>query len=181
MIFTPIPLQGAYLLDMERAADGRGFFARSFCAQEFEARGLTAPVNQCSVSFNETRGTLRGLHFQAAPHEEDKLVRCTHGALYDVIVDCRPGSPTLWRWFGVELTARNHRSLFMPRGFAHGFLTLEDRTEVLYMMSAAYAPGSARGLRWDDPVLGIRWPVAPAIVSERDAAFALLPGSGVSG
>ncbi len=178
MIFTETALRGAYLVDLDRAGDERGFFARTFCVEEFAARGLTAPASQCSVSFNETGGTLRGLHFQAAPHDEDKLVRCTRGAIFDVIVDLRPESDTQGQWFSVELTAENHRALYVPKGFAHGFLSLEDRTEVLYMIGVPYAPGFARGLRWDDPALGIRWPRPPSVISARDAEFPLLTGGG---
>jgi dTDP-4-dehydrorhamnose 3,5-epimerase len=172
--FQESPLAGAYTIELERLEDERGFFARSFCAEEFAARGLEVVMPQSSVSFNARRGTLRGLHYQAEPHAEDKLVRCTAGAIYDVIVDLRPGSPTARRWFGVELSAANHRSLFIPKGLAHGFLTLHDDTEVLYMISAPYAPGFERGVRWNDPAIGISWPTAPSVVSARDAAYPLL-------
>lgn len=174
MRFQESPLRGAYTIEMDRLEDERGFFARSFCGEEFAARGLPAAMPQSSVSFNARRGTLRGMHFQAEPHAEDKLVRCTAGAVYDVIVDLRPGSPTLRRWFGIELNAENHRSLFIPRGLAHGFITLCDDTEVLYMISVPYVPGFERGVRWDDPAIGISWPLAPSIVSARDAAYPLL-------
>lgn len=178
MIFTETPLSGAYLIDVQPAQDERGFFARSFCAAEFAARGLTAPVNQSSVSFNAKRGTLRGLHYQAAPHEEDKLVRCTSGAVFDVIVDMRPQSRTARRWFGTELTAANHRALLVPKGFAHGFISLVDATEVLYMISVPFAAGFGRGLRWNDPALGISWPLDPHVISARDAAYPLLDAPG---
>jgi dTDP-4-dehydrorhamnose 3,5-epimerase len=171
MKFTAAPLAGACVVDLERAADERGFFARSFCAEEFARAGLAACTSQCSVSFNARRGTLRGLHFQAAPHDEEKLVRCTHGALWDVVVDVRAASPTYRRWHAVELTAENHRALYIPKGFAHGFVTLEDATEVFYMMSVPYAPGSARGIRWNDPAFGIDWPIAPTVISARDAGY----------
>jgi dTDP-4-dehydrorhamnose 3,5-epimerase len=174
MIFTESPLAGAYIIDMARAEDERGFFARAFCAEEFAAHGLAGAMSQCSVSFNALRGTLRGLHFQAAPHDEDKLVRCTAGAIFDVIVDVRDGSPTYRRWFGTELTAANHRSLYIPRGFAHGFISLADDTEVFYMISVPYVPGSARGLRWSDPAFDIRWPIDPVVISARDAEYQLL-------
>jgi dTDP-4-dehydrorhamnose 3,5-epimerase len=174
MIFTDSTLPGAYVIELTRVEDKRGFFARTYGAKEFAARGLPAEMPECSVSFNALKGTLRGLHFQAAPHAEDKLVRCTAGAIFDVIVDLRPGSPTLHRWFGTELTALNRRSLFIPKGFAHGFLTMRDDSEVLYMMSVPYAPGFDRGVRWDDPTLGIRWPAQPTVISQRDAAYALL-------
>jgi dTDP-4-dehydrorhamnose 3,5-epimerase len=174
MIFTESPLRGAFLIDMSPAEDERGFFARSFCAEEFAKRSLPTHLAQCSVSFNARRATLRGLHFQAAPHEEEKLVRCTRGAVFDVIVDLRPESPTFRRWFGTELTAVNHRSMYVPKGFAHGFISLADDSEVLYMISVPYAPGFAKGLRWDDPALGIRWPLMPAVMSPRDAEHPLL-------
>ena len=174
MKFQESPLAGAYTIELDRLEDERGFFARSYSAEEFAARGLPAAMPQSSVSFNARRGTLRGLHYQAEPHAEDKLVRCTAGAVYDVIVDLRPDSPTARRWFGVELSAANHRSLFVPKGMAHGFMTLRDDTEVLYMISVPYAPGFERGLRWNDPAIGISWPTAPSVVSARDAAYPLL-------
>ena len=178
MIFTETPLSGAYIVDMHRAEDERGFFARSFCVEEFAAQGLVAPVSQCSVSFNAKKATLRGLHFQAAPHDEDKLVRCTNGAIFDVIVDVRPKSPTHRQWFGAQLTALNHRALYIPKGFAHGFISMVDRAEVLYMISVPYAAGCARGLRWNDPALGIRWPLQPLVISGRDAEYPLLDAPG---
>jgi dTDP-4-dehydrorhamnose 3,5-epimerase len=172
MIFHDSPLTGAFMIEMQRLEDERGFFARSYCASEFAARGLAGEMPQCSVSFNPRRGTLRGLHFQAEPHSEEKLIRCTAGAVFDVIVDLREGSPTRRRWFGTELSAENHRSLFVPRGFAHGFITLRDDAEVLYMISVPYVPGFDRGLRWNDPALGIRWPIEPLVISARDACYA---------
>ena len=178
MIFTESPLPGAYIIDMACMDDERGFFARSFCAEEFAAHGLAAHMSQSSVSFNAKKGTLRGLHFQAAPHDEEKLVRCTAGAIFDVIVDIRTGSPTHRQWFGTELTAANHRSLYIPKGFAHGFVSLADDTEVLYMISVPYVQGFARGLRWNDPLLGIEWPLEPVVISLRDAEFALLDAPG---
>lgn len=174
MIFEELPLQGAYLIDMTPMEDERGYFARTFCAEEFAAHGLGAVVSQCNVSFNRRRGTLRGMHFQAPPHDEQKLVRCVAGAVYDVIVDIRGDSPTRHHWFGVELTASNRRSLYIPRGFAHGFITLADATEMLYSMSVPHVPEAARGLRWNDPALGIRWPLAPVVMSMRDAEYPLL-------
>ncbi|MDP9015019.1 MAG: dTDP-4-dehydrorhamnose 3,5-epimerase family protein [Pseudomonadota bacterium] len=178
MIFTESPLRGAYLIDMTRMEDERGFFARSFCADEFAARGLATHMSQCSVSFNAKKATLRGLHFQASPHDEEKLVRCTGGALFDVIVDLRPESPTRLGWFGAELTAANRRALYIPKGFAHGFLSLADDTEVFYMISVPHAAGFAKGLRWNDPALAIRWPMQPAVISKRDAEYALLGATG---
>jgi dTDP-4-dehydrorhamnose 3,5-epimerase len=174
MIFTESPLAGAYTIDMTRREDERGFFARSYCAQEFSAHGLPADMPECSVSFNLRRGTLRGMHFQSAPHTEDKLVRCTAGGIFDVIVDLRAGSPTQRRWFGAELTAENRRSLFIPKGFAHGFITLCDATEVFYMISVPYVAGFERGVRWNDPALAIEWPMDPVVISPRDAAYPLL-------
>lgn len=174
MNFQESPLAGAYTIELDRLEDERGFFARSYCAEEFAARGLPAAMPQSSVSFNARQGTLRGLHYQAEPHAEDKLVRCTAGAIYDVIVDLRADSPTARRWFGVELSAANHRTLFVPKGVAHGFMTLRDATEVLYMISVPYVPGFERGVRWNDPAIGISWPTAPSVVSARDAAYPLL-------
>jgi dTDP-4-dehydrorhamnose 3,5-epimerase len=171
MIFTASPLSGAYVIDMERFTDERGFFARSYCADEFAARGLGPELRQCSVSCNARKGTLRGMHYQDAPHEEHKLVRCTAGAIFDVIVDIRRTSPTYRRWFGAELTVDNRRSLFIPPGFAHGFVSLTDDTEVYYMISVAHAPEFSRGVRWNDPAFAIEWPLAPAVISERDAGY----------
>jgi dTDP-4-dehydrorhamnose 3,5-epimerase len=173
MIFTESPLAGAYIIDMTRVEDDRGFFARAFCTEEFAAHGLAREMSQCSVSFNARKGTLRGLHFQATPHDEEKIVRCTAGAIFDVIVDIRPGSPTQRQWFGTELTADNHRSLYIPKGFAHGFISLADDTEVFYMISTPYVAGSARGFRWSDPAFAIRWPMKPAVISARDAEYPL--------
>jgi len=177
MIFTESTLPGAYTIEMTRLEDERGFFARSYSAEEFAARDLPAMMSQCSVSFNPRKGTLRGMHFQAAPHGEDKLVRCTAGAIFDVIVDLRADSPAHRRWFGTDLTADNRRSLFIPKGFAHGFITLRDDTEVLYMISVPHAPGHERGVRWNDPALAIQWPMEPALISARDAAYPLLDAS----
>jgi len=177
MIFTESPLAGAYTIEMARIEDDRGFFARSYCAEEFAARGLPVRMPQSSISFNSKRGTLRGMHFQAAPHAEEKLVRCTAGAIFDVVVDLRRGSPTLRRWFATELTAENRRSLFIPKGFAHGFITLRDDTEVLYMISVPYAPGFERGVRWNDPAVAIDWPMQPLHIAPRDAAYPLIDAS----
>ena len=174
MIFTETPLAGAYVIDLERRSDDRGYFARTFCAREFEAHGIRPAVAQCNASYNHRRGTLRGLHYQIAPAEEPKLVRCTRGAVWDVIVDLRPGSPTHLRHFGVELTEENRRSLYVPPSFAHGYLTLTDGAEVTYQVGEFYTPGCERGLRWDDPALGIMWPVPVEVLSEKDAAWPLL-------
>jgi dTDP-4-dehydrorhamnose 3,5-epimerase len=172
--FSPTPLGGVFVVELERLEDERGFFARSFCEDEFRAHGLRTDIAQCNVSWNRRRGTLRGLHYQAKPHEEAKLVRCTRGALWDVAVDLREDSPTRHRWHAVELTADNHKALYIPEGLAHGFQTLAADTEVLYLMSTAYHAASSRGLRWSDPRLAIAWPLPDPIVSERDRAFPVL-------
>ncbi len=177
MIFTESSLPGAYTIDMVRAQDERGFFARSFCAEEFAARGLPSEMPQSSVSYNVRKGTLRGLHYQTPPHGEAKLVRCTAGAVFDVIVDLRSDSPTQRLWFGAELTADNRRAIFIPKGFAHGFITLRDDTELLYMISVPHAPESESGLRWNDPTLAVQWPIEPVVISARDAALPLLGAS----
>ena len=171
MIFTATELGSACLVDIERREDDRGFFARSWCAQEFEARGLNPRIAQCSVSFNVRAGTLRGMHYQAKPFEEAKLVRCTRGSLRDVIVDLRPDSPTYAKHLSVVLSADNRRMLYVPEGFAHGFITLEDATEVLYQISESYSPESQRGFRWNDPAFGIAWPMEVRVISDRDRTF----------
>jgi dTDP-4-dehydrorhamnose 3,5-epimerase len=181
MIFRETPLAGAWVLEPERFEDERGFFARTFCRREFEARGMEPAVAQCSVSYNHRRGTLRGLHFQADPHEETKLVRVTRGAVWDVIVDLRPESPTFRHHFAVVLDAGRGNQLFIPRGMAHGFQTLEDATEVSYQISAFYAPESASGYRWDDPTFAIPWPDPPKVISTKDLNlpfFSPSPGEG---
>jgi len=178
MIFTELPLSGAYLIEMQLHTDERGFLARSYCAEVFTERGLGPELRQCSVSYNARKGTLRGMHYQSAPHEEHKLVRCTAGAMFDVIVDIRASSPTYRRWYGTELTAQNRRSVFVPPGCAHGFVTLTDDTEVYYMISVAHAPEFSRGVRWNDPAFGIEWALPPAVISARDASYPLLDASG---
>jgi dTDP-4-dehydrorhamnose 3,5-epimerase len=172
--FLETPLAGLYVVELEALRDERGFFARSFCVNEFEALGLDFAVAQCNISFNEKAGTLRGLHFQAQPHEEAKLIRCTRGAIYDVAVDIRPTSPTYLRWHSLELTPDNGRMLFIPHGFAHGFQTLADNSEVSYVMFEFYHAESGRGLRWDDRLLGITWPLANPIISDKDRKHPLL-------
>jgi len=172
--FLPTPLEGVFVVETTPQADERGFFARTFCGDEFAKHGLNPAVAQCSISFNTRAHTLRGMHFQAAPHEEDKLIRCTAGAIFDVLVDIRPQSASYGKWFGTELTAANHRALFAPKGMAHGFLTLADATEILYMISVPFAAGFGRGFRWDDPAIGIKWPARPAVISERDAGYPTL-------
>lgn len=175
MKFTATPLAGSFVVELARMEDERGFFARSFCREEFLAHGLNPTIMQCNVSWNRLKGTLRGLHYQAAPHEEAKLVRCTRGAVFDVIVDLRLESPTRYRWHAVTLDAQNRLALYVPTGFAHGFQTLESDSELLYQMSEFYKPELARGLRWDDPRLAIAWPLPNPIVSDRDRAYPLLP------
>jgi dTDP-4-dehydrorhamnose 3,5-epimerase len=169
--FLETRLAGAYVIEVDRIEDERGFFARSFARDEFAARGLRTDFVQSSISFNARAGTLRGMHYQVPPHAETKLVRCTRGAIFDVIVDLRPGSPTARQWTSAELTARNHRMLYVPEGFAHGFVTLLDESEVFYEITAYYDASAARGVRWDDPVLGIAWPRPPVVLSERDRAL----------
>lgn len=168
MTFTETGLQGAYAIHPTRIADHRGYFARAFCQSEFGALGLRSDVAQMNVAFNPKTGTLRGMHFQEAPHAEAKLVRCTRGALFDVIVDLRPGSPTLGRWFGAELSAENGVQLYAPEGFAHGYQTLMPDSEICYLTSASYAPAAARGVRFDDPVFGIAWPLPVSAISDAD-------------
>ena len=168
MIFTPAALPGAYIIDLEPIADERGFFARSWCADEFAAHGLDPVVVQCNISFNHRKGTLRGMHYQLAPHGEAKLVRCTMGAIHDVIIDLRPESPTYTQHVAVELTADNRLALFVPEGFAHGFQTLVDGSEVFYQMSRSFVAGAGSGVRWDDPAFAIGWPEDERTISERD-------------
>lgn len=172
MIFTPTRLGDAHVIDVERHADARGFLARTFCEREFAEHGLPMRIVQSSTIHSPQRHTLRGLHYQEAPHREIKLVRCTRGSAFLVMVDLRTGSPTCNEWLGVELTARNERLAYVPEGFAQGYQTLEDDTEVLYQMSHEYVPDAARGVRWDDPLFGIDWPpVEERLVSERDRAW----------
>lgn len=171
MNFDGIELSGAYIVRPKIVEDSRGFFARTYCREEFKAKGLECDFVQCNVSFNHAAGTVRGLHYQAEPHAEVKIVRCVSGAIFDVIVDLRPESPTFRRWYGLELTAENRLALYIPKGFAHGFQTLADQTEVFYQMANFYHPESAAGIRWNDPSLGIPWPRPVVSVSERDSAF----------
>jgi dTDP-4-dehydrorhamnose 3,5-epimerase len=171
MIFTPTKLPGAYVVDLNRLEDERGFFARSWCQREAQELGIDPHVVQCNISFNKKKGTLRGMHLQLPPHAESKLVRVTRGAIYDVIIDLRPDSDTFKQWIAVELTAENRRALFVPKGFAHGFQTLEDETEIFYQMSEYYAPEWAFGVRWNDPAFGVRWPLEVAEISPKDRAL----------
>jgi dTDP-4-dehydrorhamnose 3,5-epimerase len=169
VIFTPLELAGAYIVDIEPRRDDRGFFARAWAREEFEEHGLDTRVTHCNLAFNERRGTLRGMHFQRPPHAEVKLVRCTRGAVYDVIIDLRPESPTYCRWIGVELSEENRRMLYIPERFAHGYQTLVDGSETFYQLSVAYAPDYADGVRWDDPAFGIEWPRSDdRLISEKD-------------
>lgn len=172
MNFIATPLDGAYVIEPERFVDDRGFFARTWCQREFTAQGLSGQLVQANISCSHKAGTLRGMHYQIPPYSEDKLVRVTCGRIYDVIVDIRPRSRTFLRWFGVELTAENRLSLYVPKGFAHGFQTLADYTEVFYQMSEFYVPEYAGGARWDDPSFGIAWPAAVSVISARDARYA---------
>lgn len=173
MVFHELTIAGAWAIDVEPSADDRGLFARVFDAELFAERGLSAELSQISTSFNVRAGTLRGMHYQADPHGECKLVRCTAGAAFDVLIDLRPESPTHRRWHGVELSAGNRRSVYVPRGVAHGFQTLADGTELLYLIDVPYVSEAARGVRWDDPAFGVRWPDPPGerVMSERDRSF----------
>lgn len=172
MKFIATSLADAWVIEPDRLEDERGYFARTFCRDEFVSHGLNPELVQCNVSYNAKKGTLRGMHYQLHPHEEAKLVRCTRGMIFDVIIDIRPASPTFREWFSVELSAENGRQLYVPEGFAHGFQVLLGGSEVFYQMSARYVPVAARGIRWNDPAFGIPWPLTNPIVSQRDAAFA---------
>ena len=177
MIFGATDIDGVRLIDVEAREDARGFFARLWCQRELTAQGLDASIVQESLSYNRWRGTLRGLHFQWPPHEETKIVRCTRGAIFDVIVDLRSHSPTFCRWQGIELTAANHRAIYIPKGVAHGFQTLADDTEVAYQMSAFHAPEAADGHRYDDPAFAVCWPLPVSVISERDLGWPAFRGS----
>jgi len=174
MKFIEVKLKGAYLIEPELFEDERGFFARTFCQREFEAHGLNPGIAQCNISYNKHKGTLRGMHYQVAPKAETKLVRCTRGAIYDVIIDLRPESPTYCQWIAKELNAENSRLMYVPEGFAHGFQTLKDDTEVFYQMSECYSPEHVRGGRWNDPAFGIEWPLNTKIISEKDKNYSLI-------
>jgi dTDP-4-dehydrorhamnose 3,5-epimerase len=171
MIFTPLEIDGAYAIDVEPLHDDRGFFARSWCCEEFARRGLAAEVKQTNIAYTLRRGTLRGLHYQAAPYQEAKLVRCTRGAAYVVALDLRPHSASFARWVGAELTAENRRSLYVPRGCAQGYQTLADDTEVFYQMSQSYVPEAGRGVRFDDPMFSVHWPLEVAVISDKDRTW----------
>lgn len=174
MVFNETKLKGAYIIEIETRNDERGFFARSFCQDEFSRHGLNPCIAQCNISYNRQKGTLRGMHYQTRPYEEAKTVRCTRGAIYDVIIDLRPQSPTYKQWTAVELSAGNHKMLYVPEGFAHGFQTLQDDTEVFYQISEFYHPECAAGIRWDDPAFGIEWPdVKGRSISAKDLGYQL--------
>lgn len=171
MKFSALSLKGAFLIELERFEDERGFFARSWSREEFEAAGLDGSLAQCSVSFNKKKSTLRGMHYQVKPYEESKLVRCTMGAIYDVIIDLRPDSATFKKWHGVELNAENHKALYIPKSFAHGYVTLKDSSEVFYQISELYHPECAKGVRWEDPAFGIKWPAGKKMINARDSGY----------
>lgn len=171
MKFTETPLPGAFVIDIEPIEDERGYFARTYCREEFARHGLNPQLAQCNVSYNRRRGTLRGMHFQAKPREEAKVVWCASGSVYDVIVDLRPGSPSFRRWHAVELRAGTYRMLYVPEGLAHGFQTLADDSAVFYQMSEFHDPACARGVRWDDPAFAIAWPLPPGVMSARDRGY----------
>jgi dTDP-4-dehydrorhamnose 3,5-epimerase len=171
MIFEETKIAGIFKIQLEPVSDNRGFFARSWCRKEFATRGLNPDLAQCNLSFSKRKGTLRGMHYQSAPHAETKLIRCTRGSIFDIAVDLRPASPTFKQWTSEILTAENYHMLYVPQGCAHGFLTLEDDCEVFYQMSEFYHPESAAGVRWDDPAFGIVWPVEVKVISLRDASY----------
>lgn len=173
MLFTETPLKGAFVIDLEQRSDHRGFFARTFCAKEFEDHGLKPTVAQCNLSYNHKKGTLRGMHYQTPPAAETKLIRCTQGGIYDVIIDMRPDSPTYLAHFGIELTAENRRALYVPEMFAHGYQALTDGAEVIYQVGEFYTPGYERGLRYDDPFFKIEWPLPVTEISEKDQSWPL--------
>ncbi len=170
MKFDETSLRGAYLIDLQPIADARGFFARALCRREFEEHCLNPAIAQCNFAFNHVCGTLRGMHYQVEPAREVKIVRCIAGAVFDAIIDLRPDSSTYRRWFGVELSACNRRALYVPEGFAHGYLTLADNSEIQYMVSEFYSPRHESGIRWNDPAFGIEWPMAPQVISDKDAS-----------
>jgi dTDP-4-dehydrorhamnose 3,5-epimerase len=168
MIFTETKLKGAFIIEIEKLEDERGFFGRSWCANEMKKHGINVNVLQANISFNKCKGTLRGMHYQVAPHQEAKLVRCSRGSIYDVIIDLRKNSPTFKQWIGVELTQDNYKMLYVPEDFAHGFITLEDNCEISYLMSEFYVPGAGATIRWNDPLFNIKWPFEPIVISEKD-------------
>ena len=172
MIFRETKLRGSFIIELEAFGDERGFFALSWSKKEFAERGLESELAECNISFNNNKGTLRGMHYQESPHGQVKLVRCTRGGIFDVAIDLRPASPTFKQWVGVELTANNRLMFYIPKGFAHGFQTLESDSEVFYQMSAPYVPGSGRGVRWNDPAFGIEWPAREDVIfNKRDRTY----------
>lgn len=172
MIFTETKLNGAYVIEIQKLEDMRGFFARTWCKNEFKAHGLISCLMQINISSSKKKGTLRGMHYQEEPNQESKLIRCTRGAIYDVIIDLRPNSSTYKKWFGIELTAENYKMLYVPEDFAHGFQTLEDDTEVVYQVSQFYSPQSERGVRYNDPIFGISWPLDVQVITDKDKNWA---------
>jgi dTDP-4-dehydrorhamnose 3,5-epimerase len=168
MKFVETPLQGAYLIELEKRGDDRGFFARAFCKNEFETNHLINNIVQINNSLSKDKGTLRGMHYQLSPKSEDKIIRCIRGSLFDVIIDLRPASETFKQWFGTELNAENRNSLYVPKGFAHGFITLEENTESFYLVTEFYSPQYERGIRYNDPAFNIKWPIDPIVISEKD-------------
>ena len=171
MIFTETKLKGAFVIEIKKLADDRGFFGRSWCRREMEEHGLNGNVVNMNTSLTKYRGTLRGLHFQLPPNAEAKMIRCTRGSVYDIIVDLRPDSPTFRQWYGEELTADNHKMLYSPEGFAQGFITLEDNTEITYLTTDFYAPAAAKGVRWNDPAFNIKLPLNPVVISDQDKTW----------
>ena len=171
MIFNETKLKGSYIIDIEKTNDKRGFFARTWDKNIFEQKGLNSNLAQCNISFNKKKGTLRGMHYQIAPYEETKLVRCTRGKIFDVIIDLRQESSTFKQWFGIELSEENHKMIYVPKGFAHGFQTLKNDTEVFYHISEKYIPRYSRGIRWDDKAFKIKWPLKPSIISKKDYIY----------
>ncbi len=173
MIFRETRLKGAYLIEMELVEDNRGFFARSFCQEEFKHHGIDLDIRQCNFSFNKKKGTLRGMHYQSSPYEEEKLITCIKGSIYDVIIDLRSGSPTYCQWFSAELSSKNQNMLYIPKGFAHGFQALEDDSVVFYQMSEYYHPENAKGVKWDDSEFEIKWPHDISAISQKDKDYSL--------
>lgn len=171
MKFTELSLPGVYLIELDLIKDERGFFARSFCSKEFSQYGLCSRFEQCNISFNIQKGTLRGMHYQTGEQSEAKLIRCSMGTIYDVLLDLRPESPTYKKWIAVKLSATNRKMIYVPEGFAHGFQTLEDQSEIFYQMSVSFAPNSTGGVRWNDPAFNIQWPLPPSIISQKDQSY----------
>jgi dTDP-4-dehydrorhamnose 3,5-epimerase len=171
MKFSQCQLPGLFVIDIESVSDERGMFARCWCEDEFRQQGLVTQLSQCSLSFNKSKATLRGMHYQKMPNAETKVVRCTRGSIFDVAIDLRPESPSYKKWFGIQLSAENHKMLYIPEGMAHGFITLEPDTEVFYQISVPYAPESACGVRWNDPCFNIKWPMNPTVISAKDSNY----------